>query len=105
MDEARVWQELEGALLQGDVSNDIAEDALFAYVKKLEQIARLEIVTIHCQDDSLDPGSNMLYVIGRTNSLPHKHFHRSYAHRWTPWKPITTDIEGTMSSPFCGETG
>jgi hypothetical protein len=40
-------------------------------VKKLEQIARLEIVTIHCQEDSFDPGSNMLDVTGRTHSLPH----------------------------------
>jgi Neuraminidase-like domain len=94
-DKTDLFQELEGALLQGDVSNDLAEDALFKYVKKLEQIARLEIVTIHCQEDSLDPRSNILYVIGRTHSLPHKYFHRRYAHQmWTLWKPINTDIEG-----------
>jgi hypothetical protein len=94
-DKTDLFQELEGAFLQGDVSSDLAEDALFTYVKKLEQIARLKIVTIHCQEDSLDPGSNILYVIGRTHSLPHKYFHLSYAHQmWTPWKPITTDIEG-----------
>ena len=57
MNKTDLFQELEGALLQGDVSSDLAEDALFTYVKKLEQIAWLEIVTIHCQEDSFDPGS------------------------------------------------
>jgi hypothetical protein len=71
-DKTDLFQELEGTLLQRDVSNDLAEDALFTYVKKLEQIALLEIVTIHCQEDSLDPGSIMLYVIWRSHSLPHK---------------------------------
>ena len=83
-DKTHLYQELESALLQGDVSNDLAEDAFFHYLKKLEQLARLDIVTMYCEEKP-DPASNILHVIGRTYNLPHKYFYRRYAHQmWTP---------------------
>lgn len=94
-DKTHLFQELESALLQGDVSNDLVEDAFFNYLKKLEALARLEIVTMYCEEKPLDPASNTLHIIGRTYSQPHKYFYRRYAHQiWTPWEPITADIEG-----------
>ncbi|OUL29491.1 hypothetical protein BV378_05965 [Nostoc sp. RF31YmG] len=94
-DKTHLFQELESALLQGDVSNDLVEDAFFNYLKKLEALARLEIVTMYCEEKLLDPASNSLHVIGRTYSQPHKYFYRRYAHQmWTPWEPVTADIEG-----------
>jgi hypothetical protein len=93
-DKTHLFQELESALLQGDVSNDLAEDAFFNYLKKLEELARLDIVTMYCEEKP-DTASNTLHVIGRTYSLPHKYFYRRYAHQmWTPWKPVTAEIEG-----------
>lgn len=89
-DKTHLFQELEGALLQGDVSNDLVEDAFFKYLKKLEELASLDIVTMYCEEKS-----NILHVIGRTFSLPHKYFYRRYSnHIWTPWEPITAEIEG-----------
>ncbi|MGK7913933.1 MAG: neuraminidase-like domain-containing protein [Prochloraceae cyanobacterium] len=94
-DKTYLFEELEGVLLQGDVSNDLAENAFFNYLKKLEDIARLEIVTMYLEEKPLDPASNTLHVIGRTYSEPHKYFYRRYAHQmWTPWEPVTTEIEG-----------
>ena len=94
-DKTHLFQELESALLQGDVSNDLVEDAFFNYLKKLEALARLEMVTMYCEEKPLDPASNTLHVIGRTYSLPHKYFYRRYAHQmWTPWEPIAAEIEG-----------
>lgn len=93
-DKTHLFQELESALLQGDVSNDLAEDAFFNYLKKLEELARLDIVTMYLEEKQ-DPASNTLHVIGRTYSLPHKYFYRRYAHQmWTPWEPVTAEIEG-----------
>jgi peptidoglycan hydrolase-like protein with peptidoglycan-binding domain len=93
-DKTHLFQELEGALLQGDVSNDLAEDAFFNYLKKLEILARLDIVTMYAEEHP-DPAQNILHVIGRTYSSPHKYFYRRYANQmWTPWDPITTEIEG-----------
>jgi len=94
-DKTHLFQELESALLQGDVSNDLVEDAFFNYLKKLEELARLEIVAMYCEEIPLDPASNILHVIGRTYSLPHKYFYRRYADQmWTPWEPVTAEIEG-----------
>ncbi|MBK9316764.1 MAG: hypothetical protein IPM55_21340 [Acidobacteria bacterium] len=94
-DKTHLFQDLESALLQGDVSNDLVEDAFFQYLKKLEELARLDIVAMYCEEKPLDPSSNTLHVIGRTYSLPRKYYYRRYAHQmWTPWEPVTAEIEG-----------
>jgi hypothetical protein len=93
-DKTHLFLELEGALLQGDVSNDLVEGAFFNYLKKLEEIARLEIVAMYCEENLTDPASNTLHVIGRTFNA-RKYFYRRYAHQmWTPWEPVTAEIEG-----------
>ncbi|UHD15038.1 neuraminidase-like domain-containing protein [Thiocapsa bogorovii] len=94
-DKSHLFEEMESALLQGDVSNDLAEEVLFNYLSKLERLARLEIVTMYCQEQPLSPESNTLHVIGRTENQPHEYFYRRYAQQmWTPWEPVTTEIEG-----------
>ena len=92
-DKSHLCQELEGALLQGDVSRDLVEDAFFAYLTKLQELAHLDIVTMTIEEKP-DPSHNVLHVIGRTFNNPHKYFYRRYAHRmWTPWEPVGVDIE------------
>jgi hypothetical protein len=94
-DKTELYQELEGALLQGDVTNDLAEDAYFKYLRKLEEIARLEIVTIYCESNALESDLNTLHVIGRTSGKPHKYFYRRYAQgMWTPWETVGPSIDG-----------
>jgi peptidoglycan hydrolase-like protein with peptidoglycan-binding domain len=94
-DKTNLFQELEGALLQGDVSNDLAEDAFFQYLKKLKELAKLDIVTMYCEEKPDPPSLNALHVIGRTSNTPHKYFYRRYAHQmWTPWEPVTAEIDG-----------
>jgi hypothetical protein len=98
-DKTHIFSELEGALLQGDVSSDLVEDAFLNYLKKLEELARLDIVAMHFEDKT-DPAMNTLHVIGRTFSQPHKYFYRCYAHQmWTPWEPVTAEIEGDHLAP------
>jgi Neuraminidase-like domain/Salmonella virulence plasmid 28.1kDa A protein/Putative peptidoglycan binding domain len=98
-DKTHLFSELEGALLQGDVSDDLVEDAFLAYLKKLEELARLDIVAMHLEDKD-DPAQNVLHVIGRTYGLPHTYFYRRYAHAmWTPWEPVTAEIEGDHLAP------
>lgn len=98
-DKTHLFAELEGALLQGDVSSDLVEDAFLTYLKKLDELARLDIVAMHLEDKA-DPASNTLHVIGRTYHQPHKYFYRRYAHgMWTPWEPVTAEIEGDHLAP------
>ncbi|SDD50071.1 Putative peptidoglycan binding domain-containing protein [Bacillus wiedmannii] len=91
-DKTHLFQELESSLLQGDVTNQLAEDALYVYLNKLEQLARLEIVTMYAEEKD---GPPTMHVIGRTYSKPHQYFYRRYVSRmWTPWEPVTAEIEG-----------
>jgi Neuraminidase-like domain len=92
-DKTHLYQELESSLLQGDVTNQLAEDALYVYLKKLDQLARLEIVTMYAEEFPSAPPT--MHVIGRTYGLPHQYFYRRYAHQmWTAWEPVTTEIDG-----------
>jgi len=94
-DKSHLFQELEGKLLQGDVTNDLVEEAFFGYLQKLETVARLEMVTMVCEEDELNPQANKLHVIGRTYSTPHQYFYRQYAQQmWTPWAPVGAEIDG-----------
>lgn len=92
-DKTHLYQELESSLLQGDVTNQLAEDALYVYLRKLDQLARLEIVTMYTQEQTFGPPT--LHVIGRTYALPRQYFYRRYANRmWTPWEPVNAEIDG-----------
>lgn len=94
-DKSFLFQELEGSLLQGDVSDELAEDAIFTYLEQLEELARLDIVTMYCQEDDAFPEANTLHVFGRTSVEPRKYFYRRCANRmWTPWEPVNAEIEG-----------
>jgi hypothetical protein len=98
-DKTPQFNELEGALLQGDVSSDLVEDAFLTYLGKLDEIARLDILAMHLEDTT-DAANNTLHVIGRTHSQPHKYFYRRYTHQtWTAWESVTAEIEGDHLAP------
>ncbi|WP_169788828.1 neuraminidase-like domain-containing protein [Vulgatibacter incomptus] len=98
-DKTHIFRELESTLLSGDVSNDLAEDAFLAYLRKLEELARLNIVAMHIEN-KIDPAQNTLHVIGRTYAEPYKYFYRRYVGQmWTPWEPVTAEIEGDHLAP------
>lgn len=98
-DKTHLFAELEGALLQGDVSNDLVEDAFLNYLQKLDELARLDVMAMHLEDNP-DPARRTLHVIGRTHSQPHKYFYRRYVHQmWTPWEPVTAEIDGDHLAP------
>ena len=98
-DKTHLFTELEGTLLQGDVSSDLVEDAFLNYLRKLDELARLDICAMHIEDNS-DPARRILHVFGRTYSQPHKYFYRRYAHQmWTSWEPVSAEIEGDHLAP------
>jgi hypothetical protein len=98
-DKTHLFAELEGSLLQGDVSSDLVEDAFLNYLKKLDELARLDICAMHIEDN-IDPAQRVLHVFGRTYSQPHKYFYRRYAHQmWAPWEPVSAEIEGDHLAP------
>ncbi|RPI94811.1 MAG: hypothetical protein EHM40_05340 [Chloroflexi bacterium] len=97
-DKTHLFTELEGALLQDDVSSDLVEDAFLNYLKKLDELARLDIVAMHIEDNP-DPAQRVLHVFGRTYGQA-QYFYRRFAHdAWTPWEPVSVEIEGEHLAP------
>jgi peptidoglycan hydrolase-like protein with peptidoglycan-binding domain len=93
-DKTHLFRNLEGALLQGDVNDDLVRTAFYTYLKGLEEIARLEMLTMYFEAGASADGS-IVHVVGRTPNAPHKYFYRKSSHgMWTPWEPIDVGIEG-----------
>ncbi|MBL8927833.1 MAG: peptidoglycan-binding protein [Pseudonocardia sp.] len=87
-DRTHLFTALTGALLEGDVTDRLAEDAFVAYLRGLADIARLEIVSVWQEPDEL-------HVIGRTYNVPRTYYYRRLVgNRWTPWEAVGAQIEG-----------
>jgi hypothetical protein len=94
MDKSDLFQTLEGALLQGDVTSDLVEGAFLDYLKGLDLRARLDIVASYFDQNTTNPGESTLYVLGRTYGHPHKYFTRTYSNGvWSGLEAVTADIE------------
>lgn len=95
LDKSDLFQDLEGALLQGDVSRSLVEDAFFAYLKGLEERARLDVVASYIDQDLVHPQSSTVHVIARTYGKPHQYFYRSFSGQtWSAWQVVDPKIEG-----------
>jgi hypothetical protein len=96
------FRELESELLKADITTELAEDAYLAYLKKLDDVARLEIVGCHLQQNvGGNPDDDILHVIGRTNGKTRQYWYRRFEYRtyWTPWEKVSLNIEGDLVLP------
>lgn len=90
------FAELEGELLQNDITLETAELAYQGYLEKLDEVARLEVVGAYNENDT-----GTLHVVARTKGAPQKYYYRRWfeGRRWTPWQPIPLDIEAPIVTP------
>jgi hypothetical protein len=92
-----LFQAMQGTLLQGDITQDLVEQAYTQYLQDLDARARLDIVSMFNQATAPGDSSSAytLHVIGRHHGKPMKYFYRTFSNGiWTGWIPITPDIEG-----------
>ncbi len=97
-----LFKELEGELLQAEVTDESAELAFLNYLKKLDDIAKLEIVGMYLDENEKgNQFDDVLHVIGRTNGNTRQYYYRSYEYGyWTPWEKINLNIEGDHIFPI-----
>ncbi len=96
-DKTPFFKELENELLQTDLDDAAAEQALLRYLEKLDEVARLEIVGVYEDDED-----QALHVFGRTFNVPHVYYYRrreGTTRSWTPWEKLELDIEGDHLIP------
>lgn len=98
-DKSEIFLELEQELSQVDVNNDTMEVAYVNYLKKLEDIASMDIMAM-CTVDESRPNWGV-YVFARTTGTSNQLYYRKYGkdNQWTPWVKIETDFEGNHLIP------
>jgi receptor-binding and translocation channel-forming TcA subunit of Tc toxin/ABC toxin-like protein/neuraminidase-like protein len=93
-DPSPFFEELQTQLAQNELTTDNVEDALIAYLEKLDSVARLEIVALYHEVDD-DAGIDTLHVVGRSYGLPHNYWYRRRSEgEFTAWEKMDVDVEG-----------
>lgn len=91
-DKSFLFKELENELLQNELNEFTAEDALIRYLEKLDNIAFLEVVATWYQTDI-----RTMHVFARTKGGdPAIYYYRKFEQEryWTPWEKVELDITG-----------
>jgi hypothetical protein len=70
LDKTDLFEQLESDLLQGNVTQNLAEDAFYSYLKGLDVRARLDIVATYLDQNLSDGSLSTLHVLGRTYGHP-----------------------------------
>lgn len=91
-----LYKQLESDLMKSEVRSDTVEDALLTYARGLHDVAGLEMVALHEDDET-----GTTYVVGRTRENPHSYFvnARGTNGLWTGWTAIDIEIEGDHIIP------
>jgi hypothetical protein len=97
-DKSPFFEDLEGELLQAEVTDENVERVYLNYLEKLDDVARLEIIACHLERDD---ESERFHVVGRTRDTPNRYFYRRFedGSRWTAWEAVEIDIEGDHVIP------
>lgn len=95
-DKSHFFKELEDELLQDDVNQETVERAYLNYLKKMDEVANLEMSGTFQEEDR-----NVLHVFARTKNSPSTYFYRKLENEitWTDWEKIELDIEGNHLIP------
>jgi hypothetical protein len=96
-DKSPLFEQLENALMQGELDDVAAEKAYTAYLEGLLKVARLEVMGLCHQFEEDDDGIvDALHVVARTRSQPHEYYYRQRIdeREWTTWEHLDGEIEG-----------
>lgn len=98
-DKTPFFKDLETQLLQDEVTDTTAENAMFSYLESVSEIGRLEPVNAYHEKDTAN-GIDIKHVIARTATEPLRYYYRKLENNeWTPWEKITVDIKGEHVTP------
>jgi hypothetical protein len=98
-DTSPYFEDLINDLQQTDLTNDIAEDALRAYLHKLADVAHLEVSGIW--EQPVQGTSSILHVVARTRKTPYVYSYRRRESTlsWSPWEPVDAGVDTNPVMP------
>jgi hypothetical protein len=98
-DKSEFFSELEGELLQNDITDTTAETALRNYVSKLAAVANLRVSGLY-----EDPDTQTLHVFARAQSSTACYYRtRDKYQHWSAWSKVPVDIRNVASDTKGGE--
>lgn len=91
---SELFEKLETDLSKGELTSDLIEDALLAYLHGLDEVAHLDPVASVVEEDS-DLSGTRLHVVTRTKAQPPVHFYRvrETNGRWLGWRRMNVDVQ------------
>lgn len=100
-DKSPFFEELESELLQGDLTPDYIETVFLNYLKKLDDVARLDICAIYWEgeEDGRTAGHGILHAFGRTFDEPYRYYYRCWREdqhgggTWSPWELLNLNVQ------------
>ncbi len=101
-EKSSLFKELEGELLQAEITDESAELAFLNYLKKLDDIAKLDIVAMHLEENEKgNQDDDILHVFGRTGGNTRQYYYRRKdAASWSPWEKVSLSVEGDHIFPI-----
>ncbi len=95
------FKDLEGELLQSDITDDAAAVALLHYLEKLDEVARLEICGMYLEENEAGTqADDIVHVIARTAGARRAYYYRRLdGGAWLPWEKVGVDIEDNPVVP------
>jgi peptidoglycan hydrolase-like protein with peptidoglycan-binding domain len=103
IDKSSFYKDLEGELLQADITDDLAEKAMLGYLEKLDDVSKLEYCGMCVQDKKTgEKADKILHVFARTAGVKRKYHYRRFDYAdetWSPWEKVDLDIEDNPILP------
>jgi hypothetical protein len=99
-DKSSFFKELESELLQKDINKQNVEDALKAYLYKVDEVADMEVIGMYVEMNTVENSQSIekaktLHVFSRTRNAPYFFFYRYLdiaSGNWYPWEKMQVDI-------------
>ncbi|CAQ84150.1 MULTISPECIES: Tc toxin subunit A-related protein [Photorhabdus] len=100
--------QLESALNQGKLTDDVAQKAILGYLNNFEEVSNLEVIAGY--EDGIDIANDKIYFIAKTRTQPYRYFWRIvdtkqrngqtdelYPTAWSEWKLINVPLENARN--------
>ncbi|PQQ28891.1 neuraminidase-like domain-containing protein [Photorhabdus hindustanensis] len=100
--------QLESALNQGKLTDDVAQKAILGYLNNFEEVSNLEVIAGY--EDGVDIADDKIYFIAKTRTQPYRYFWRTldakqrnnqtdelYPTAWSEWKLINVPLENAYN--------
>ena len=110
-DKSDAYRAFESGLLQVELNDSAAWDAIGQFTETRAGLANLEVCAVHEQslpEPAEQTITRVLHVFARTRATPHRYYHRRRIVRggadslgtWTAWQKLELDIEGEHLLPI-----